>query len=145
MKLPKPKKISKTKLKKEAWASFSRFIRARDCLATTRSLEAGLCFSCGALTEYRHLHAGHFIPGRHYSVLFDERQVRGQCFVCNIRRNGNWTGYYKHMVEIYGEPTIREMIDASERIVQVKEVDLIALKAQYDEKYKTLLEGGRYV
>lgn len=138
--LLKQKKVSKTKLKKEAWASFSRYIRARDCLKTTGSLEGGLCFSCGAYTEYRHLHAGHFIPGRHYSVLFDERQVRGQCFVCNIRRNGNWTGFYKHMVEIYGEAVIREMIDVAEQVVQVKDFQLIELKAEYDEKYKALLE-----
>lgn len=143
MKLPKPKKVSKTKLKKAAWDSFSRYIRVRDCLKTTGTTEGGACYTCGNLVEYRHSQAGHFIPGRNYAVLFDERQVHLQDAGCNVYKHGNWPAYYKHMVQEYGEAAVREMIDKSSTTVQMKEVDLIALKVQYDEKYKTLLEGRK--
>lgn len=143
MKLPKPKKVSRTKLKRDTWNAFSRYIRVRDCLKTTGTTEAGKCFTCGFITEYRHLQAGHFIPGRKNAYLYDEEQVHGQCMKCNLWLKGNWVPYYQNMIAEFGKEKVEAMIAKKYEVKRYTEVDLISLKAQYDEKYKTVLEGRK--
>ena len=81
--------------KKGVWEVFSLYIRARD------ADKNGLCTccTCGKKLFWRGVEcqAGHFVPGRTNSILFDERIVHAQCSRCNKYLGGNVWEYAKFM------------------------------------------------
>lgn len=72
--------------KKELWKHFSKFIRNRD---------KNICFICGKRAEGSAYHAGHFIPRSVGGILlyFNEDNVHGCCYHCNINLGGNLYEY----------------------------------------------------
>ncbi len=124
--------------KARAWKTFSQYIRLRDCIATTGDKDRGRCITCGKLFPYDKLQAGHAIPGRNTSILFDEELVAGQCVHCNIFLGGNLAIYslkfiYKHGLEAW-EEKIRLSNEAHER----PDYDEVTLK--YKDKIDKLLK-----
>lgn len=91
--MKKPKTI--TKLRKELWAVFSKWIKARD---------KNICFTCGRHAIGSAMHSGHFITGATCTakLYFDETNVHAQCYHCNINLSGNWVIYEKNMITKYG-------------------------------------------
>lgn len=87
--------------KKAAWDSFSKFIRVRDCLITSGTLEDGVCISCQRSVPYKGSQAGHFIAGRTNGILLDEDLVHLQCYHCNIGLSGNYVEYFVQMEKLY--------------------------------------------
>lgn len=104
-----------TTLKKKLWKIFSIYIRMRDCLKTTGTTTHGLCCTCGADKPISQLQAGHFIPGRADSILFDPSGVHAQCYRCNIKRQGEWLKYFRFMEKKYGREFVLELMDRSEK------------------------------
>ena len=100
---PKPKKVTISSAKKKTWKVFSEYIRMRDCLKTTGLRDYGKCVTCGKIVPRTLLQAGHFIPGRHNSNLFNEKGCHAQCFNCNCNLKGNTLIYRRKIVEMYGE------------------------------------------
>jgi hypothetical protein len=77
-----------TQVKKKCWKEFSAYIRLRDCLETTGKTTEGLCYTCGRVYpngKVGGLQAGHFIPGRHNSILFDFDMVKSQCLTAESK------------------------------------------------------------
>jgi len=110
--ISKPKKITLSKTKAKAWSAFSIFIRTRDAFKTTGTLDKALCVTCERrypIKKIGGLQAGHFIQGRHPSVLFDERNCHAQCYGCNVMKKGNMVKYYKFMLKNYGQEVIDEL------------------------------------
>lgn len=97
------------KAKDKAWKQFSRFIRLRDCLATTGDIDYGICITCGLRFHFKELQAGHFVPGRGNAVLFDEDITHAQCQKCNVWLYGNLIEYYPKMLKLYGEERVEQM------------------------------------
>ncbi len=116
VKTKKKKEPTITTLKKQLWVAFSTYIRMRDCLATTRSLTHGKCCTCGRLYPRGKLQAGHFIPGRQDSVLFEPTCVHAQCYRCNVQRQGEWVKYFRFMEEKYGLDEIHRLMTLSEEV-----------------------------
>lgn len=106
----KPAK-SISKLKKEAWDLFSKFIRSRDCLATTGDIEYGKCVTCGRVYPFGQLQASHFIDGRTKPVLFNEDIVYAGCMSCNVFKKGNKDAYTPFMINKYGTEKVLEFLD----------------------------------
>ena len=133
MKLPKPKKPTIAKLKKDVWKVFSLYIRQRNADSNGYTN----CITCGVRKHFKELQAGHFIPGRRNAILFDERGCHAQCYACNCGwLKGNPRMYDKFMRETYGEEVIKDL----ERLnygppKQFSAEELVGLK----EKLKTLL------
>ena len=104
------KKSKKARLKLKAWNLFSEYIRRRD------ADKSGLvnCVTCGKLANWKGdgMQAGHFIPGRTLSILFDYRNCHNQCYSCNVGRSGNQVEYFVYMEKRYG----REVIDELRRL-----------------------------
>lgn len=98
------------KQRAKTWTAFSRFIRLRDCLQATGTIYRGKCCTCGKEYPIGKLQAGHFMPGRMDSVLFDEDQAHAQCYRCNVLLSGMWPAYYRFMEERHGKETIDVMI-----------------------------------
>ena len=121
------KKIST--LKKKLWRVTSKYIRARD---------KNICFTCDRFAEGSGYHAGHFIPQSTCGLYlkYDERNIAGQCYHCNINCGGNGAEYYRRMVEKHGQEYVDEIFRDKQRTTKWTEQDYLD-KIEY---YKELLE-----
>ena len=136
IKKPKPKTTGK--LKEETWKVFSKYIRLRDCLRTTGTPDFGKCITCTVQISIKEADAGHFVPGRRNSILFDETCVHLQCQRCNRFLHGEVLKYRRAIIRLYGEGVDIELEDkATERKVFSRE-ELAGLKEYYTEKIKEL-------
>ena len=132
------RKMSVSVLKKKAWSEFSRYIRTRDCLQSTGSLEFGTCYTCGKRYEFKQLQAGHFIPGRGNSVLFDDRGVHAQCLQCNCYDHGRWVEYEAHMLKDYGVKIVNELKANKHMIYKYQPSELLELIEVFKTKTREL-------
>jgi len=74
------KKPTLKSAKAKARYNFKAYIRVRDALATTKSVNYCICCTCEKTTRLDgSLHAGHFTQGSHNSTYFEETNVHGQC------------------------------------------------------------------
>lgn len=122
--------LNKTLAKKRAWKAFSTYIRKRGSRNGNNR-----CVTCKKVYPVKSLQAGHWIPGRHNAVLFDERNCHPQCYACNIGRKGNPIEYYHFMERKYGKDVMEELEELDHQIVQYKVNDYLELEAYY--KFKT--------
>lgn len=85
-KLSKKGKSNASKLKRDLWTVFSKYIRQRD---------KGICFICSRKCEGSGYHAAHFVPKSvgGIGLYFDEDNVHGCCYNCNINLGGNYYLY----------------------------------------------------
>ncbi len=100
------RKPSVSKLKKKAWSAFSKYIR----LMYADQYGNVTCVTCGTKKHYKEMQAGHLVPGRRNSILFDERGVYPQCYRCNICLNGNLLNYLDFMESRHGAREARKII-----------------------------------
>ena len=136
MNIPKPKHKSIRKLKKECWDLFSRYIRMRDCLRTTGTLEHGKCISCGDLKPINQCDAGHFINRWYGSTFFDERNVHLQCKRCN--NMGETLKYRRAIIRLYGEGIDVELEDKATEEKHFTLSELEEFKESLKQKIKEL-------
>ena len=128
------KRRSVSSAKAACWKVFSRYIRLRDCLRTTGSLEYGECLTCNETLEFNQLQAGHFIPGRHNANLFSERGVHSQCRACNILRHGEPLEYRRQVIILYGEGADLELEAEAKETKKFTVQELDDLRKHYEEK-----------
>lgn len=95
--LPKPKKRSVSKLKKELDGLFSKFIRYRD---------QGQCYTCPKKDDPKRMQNGHFVPRQYLSVRYDEVNCHCQCYACNMLYNGQPSAYAARLERDYGKGTV---------------------------------------
>jgi len=84
------------------WALFSEYIRRRDFE------RYGRCISCGKrISDWRELDAGHFIHagGGGFALLFDERNVNGECKYDNAFNGAHLLLYRRGLDARYGAGT----------------------------------------
>ena len=142
-----PQKASKKKTrsvrwwKKKAWVAFSNYIRLRDCVKTTETTEYGLCITCGHTSEKKNLHAGHFIPGRRNSILFDERNCHAQCYACNMHLHGNTLNYLDKMLTRYGRHVVDELRLLDKQVRKFTIGELKDIRDHYNELADELIDG----
>ena len=133
------KRVTVTKLKNEIVPIFNRYIRLRDCLATTGSPNWGECISCNETKPFFELDAGHFVP-KHNGNLFSERGVHAQCRKCNRYLHGNQLGYRRGLVELYGEDVTLELEGENKQIKKFTPHELEGLLELYKKKLGDLLK-----
>lgn len=126
-KVLKKKTITYAKAKRAAWKAFSLYIRTKDSFNGQAE-----CFSCGFIFPIKKIQAGHFIPGRRNSLLFDERNCHAQCMRCNIFLKGNMLEYYPRMQEKYGLDVIEGLKNLNYVTKQYKVWELIEIKEKYE-------------
>ena len=134
----KVKQPSKATIKRKAWYSFSKYIRIRDCLKTTRTLTHGKCITCEKLLSISFCDAGHFVSRRHNSTLFDEKNCHLQCRYCNRYLNGNLLEYRRQIIKLYGEGVDIELEDKALVTKQYSVDDLTELEKYYKIEVKKL-------
>lgn len=89
-------------LKGKYWTLFSEYIRRRDFD------RYGSCISCGkTVSDWREFDAGHFISagGGGFALLFDERNVNGECQYDNAFNQNHLLLYRRGLDARYGPGT----------------------------------------
>jgi hypothetical protein len=132
--MPIKKRKTVGQWKKKCWDLFSEIIRYRDCTEGVY----GNCVTCGARKHFSELQAGHFIPGRHNSILFDMRGCHAQCYHCNIGLKGNPIKYYKFMLKKYGQTVIDELEELDKQTQPFKVFQLEVIYEQFKVIKKSL-------
>lgn len=129
--------------KNTAWGWFSKYIRLRDCIATTGTKTRGRCCTCGKEFKFQKLQAGHLLGGRTNDVLFDETGVHAQCFRCNDknRGNGEHRKYVQFMIRKYGREFTHEKLEMPYEVVQFKEYQLREISDKYRKLYHELMDS----
>jgi hypothetical protein len=122
-KLSKYGKSSVSKLKRRLWTEFSLFIRNRD---------KGICFSCGRKVEGKGYHAGHFIAKSigGLALYFNENNVHGQCYHCNINLGGNQWEYGQRL----GKEKVEELMKLKQVFTKWSEQDYLDKIKYYGNK-----------
>jgi len=87
------------------WYWFARFVRLRDYILW------GRCISCGEQKGYEDLQAGHYAPAGDcgMSLIFNPRNVNGECGGCNAFDEGHLFGYADGLDARYGQGTAQEL------------------------------------
>lgn len=140
----KPKKKTLTWWKTKTWDDFSKYIRLRDAIYTTGTMDTLVCFTCDK--EYPAFgkgcaQAGHFVTSRRHAVLFEKNGVHGQCYNCNINLKGNTVPYRDKMVERYGvEETERLEQGYYNHTFKYTVADLMELRESIQQDIKELKE-----
>jgi len=106
------KKITISSLDKKLWKIFSEYIRKRDCLNTTGSIEKGKCITCDQTIDYKKLQAGHYIPRQYKSTRYDENNNHAQCWACNCLMGGQGAIYGEKIKDLYGEKERQRLIES---------------------------------
>jgi len=142
LKINKPKKkhvkSDNKKNKDLAWKWFSKYIRLRDCLQTTKSKDMGVCYTCGKIIQFKGSQAGHGISGRGNALLLDEDIVKIQCEQCNIYKSGNYEVFVSKLIAQHGEQWYQDKL-ALKHITMDRDWKFEIEK--YKDKYFELLYG----
>lgn len=135
---PKQKKKldSIAKLRDRVWKWYSIYIRLRD--ADWKGFVN--CVTCGKQMYWSRGDAGHFIPGRHSIILFDERNCHFQCKLCNGPLKGNPRKYDAFMKRKYGQEVIDELDRLDTVIKSFDREELQQLLSKYQNKAQKLLK-----
>jgi hypothetical protein len=111
----------------DAKKSFQKWVRLRD-----KDLP---CISCDN-PKPKDWAGGHYFPAGTYSgLIFDERNVHGQCNTyCNRNLHGNLIEYRKGLVKRYGLEFVEQLESEADekRNYKYTKAELIAKKIQYD-------------
>jgi hypothetical protein len=100
------KKTEEAKLKETLWSL---------CKTLTRAKYGLVCYTCDQPTPIPH--TGHFIPSSVGGVglRFDLKNLRPQCYRCNINLSGNWPAYLERMTKEVGEEAVKELLRRRDR------------------------------
>lgn len=121
MKSKKPK----SKLIKELDVLFSQFIRLSNSIDGFCT-----CVTCGRVYEWKKIQAGHFISRQHYSVRWDERNVKPQCYGCNVMQQGRQYEFSKYL----GQELSEELYLLSKQTRKFSEIELQEMIEYYKNK-----------
>lgn len=92
------------------------------------------CFTCYNRHPLKEIQNGHYVRRANMNTRFDERNCRPQCFKCNVWYRGNYAQFTDHLLEIYGEEWLRELIADGRKIKKWTSQELKDLIKFYQEK-----------
>lgn len=104
--LQRPPKPRYEGLKGVYWYLLSQYVRRRDFAAYHR------CISCNKwANDWAELQAGHFIAAGTggFALLFDQRNVNGECGYCNGFDENHLVGYERGLDDRYGEQVAEDL------------------------------------
>lgn len=136
---PKIKKLSSKTWKSKAWKVFSLYIRLKAVKeAGQPQTGMGRCYTCGSYKDVKDLDAGHWLQGRHNSVMFDERNVHPQCTACNRFKHGNLIEYTMQMQKEYGMAVCEDLRALNNESKPMKTSDYQEIYKEYTDKLKNI-------
>lgn len=125
---------SPKKLKEELWNECKRIVRAR-----YQKEGYWYCFTCDrVLDEPAKAQTGHFLPSSTCGAFlrYDLRNLRIQCYNCNINQGGAGAEFYRRLVEENGQSYV-------DQLFKDKHITIKADSHWYSQKileYKEIVE-----
>jgi hypothetical protein len=96
------------------------------------------CFTCGELSYWKELHAGHAIPGRRNAVLYDVDIIKPQCARDNLFMAGRHDVFAAKLIKEHGLEWFEEKLSGARQVVKFTREDLEDLIACYKAKLEML-------
>lgn len=130
--LKRKKKTPEAKLKAELWELCKQIIRTK---------YGNTCYTCLAdKLSGGNWHTGHFIPSSICGgyLRYDLRNLRPQCYRCNISLTGNGSSFYRRMAAEEGQEYVNRLFKDKERFTKLNRT---FLQEKIDE-YKELLTAN---
>ena len=125
-----PKKLTRSQLVKRLDAVFSQYIR----LSNADNNKNCTCVTCNKKFHWKEIQAGHFMSRKHYSIRWDERNVKPQCAACNVFRYGE-----QYLYSLYlGNNLSKELLDKSRIITKFTSDELEDMIIHYSNEVKKL-------
>lgn len=110
---------------------FSEYIRRRDTVGGV-----GNCCSCGKSTLYGAGDCGHFINRRWMATRWREDNCHFQCRFDNRFNEGDLPGYYKFMVDKYGQDHVDYLYALSRETAKFTIPEIELMVKEYRAKLK---------
>jgi len=123
-----PKKPTRSKLVKKLDTVFSQWTR----LSNADNNKNCICVTCNKVFFCKEIQAGHFMSRKHYSIRWDERNVKPQCAACNVFRYGE---QYKYSLYL-GNKLSKKLLEESRKIVKFTNVELEEMIQKYSQRLK---------
>ena len=124
------KKPTRSKLVKKLDTVFSQYIRR----SNADNNGYCTCVTCNKTFHWKEIQAGHFMSRKHYSIRWDERNVKPQCVACNVYRAGE---QYKYSIFL-GKELSNVLYLQSKEIVKFTNYELENMINDYSEKLKKI-------
>jgi 5-methylcytosine-specific restriction endonuclease McrA len=127
MKSKKKKQPTPKQLKTKLWEL---------CKRACREQYGNTCYTCGKTgLEGSGWHTGHFIPSSTCgaSLRYDLRNLRPQCYNCNINAGGQGAIFYKRMVEREGQAYVDKIFQDKQKTVKCDILFLQGLIREYED------------
>ena len=124
------KKPTRSKLVKKLDVVFSQYIR----LSNADNNGYCTCVTCNKKFHWKEIQAGHFMSRKHYSIRWDERNVKPQCVACNVYRAGE---QYKYSLYL-GNNLSKTLLEESRELRKFTNIELEEMIADYSERGKKL-------
>jgi len=125
-----PRKPSRKTIVKKLDAIFSKYVRLKDADFKGNCI----CVTCGRSYYWKEIQAGHFISRKHYSTRWDERNVKPQCYSCNVMRYGEQYKYSKYL----GIELSEDLLNLSYKIVKFSNSELMEMTLTYNKLVQEL-------
>ena len=90
-----------SKLMREADKLFSLLVRKKGLQGDLQT-----CFTCGHVSHWKKLHAGHYLSRYYKAARWNRDNVRPQCFVCNIYKKGDVIMFRRNLIKEIGEARV---------------------------------------
>lgn len=86
-------------------------------------------------------HTGHFLPASTCGnfIKYDLRNLRPQCYNCNINLGGNGAIYYQRLVETQGQAYVDQLFEDKKKIIKADNFFYLDLIDKYTEIYTALI------
>lgn len=132
--------MKKTKLKKQSKQKTSVIQRKlwELCKQIIRNKYGNECYTCDQKNlEKGNWHTGHFLPKGSCGAFlkYDLRNLRPQCYNCNINLGGNGAEFMRRMLIREGEKTVQEIFEDRNKVIKGLDHYLFLT-----EKYKIMVE-----
>lgn len=91
------------------------------CRTITKMEYGNTCYTCGKIgLEGSNWHIGHFIPKAACgaNLKYDLRNLRPQCYHCNINLGGNGAAYYRNMIDREGKKYVDKLFADKQKTVK---------------------------
>ena len=124
------KKPTRSKLVKKLDTVFSQYIRR----SNADNNGYCTCVTCNKAFHWKEIQAGHFMSRKHYSIRWDERNVKPQCVTCNVYRAGE---QYKYSIFL-GKELSNVLYLQSKEIVKFTNYELEDMINDYSERLKKI-------
>jgi len=121
-----------SKLQRKLWSLTAEYIKTK---------YGNTCYTCDSQNlEGRNFHCGHFIPkaASNFQLKYDERNLRPQCYHCNINLGGNGAEFSRRLRKEFGARYVEKIHKDNQGISKAGVYELEARIEEFKELLKSV-------